>query len=432
MYRITILLLLGMLLCGSLPAQEDCDEPLCQSILQLKLKNEEQVQHIYKLSWQIQQITEQYEKLQKASVKDDKQIQLLETRINAYNEAKRKLEGENDELKKLLAAAYLELGTKTQLTLIQAKLLEQSKIETKDFKNKLDATNADNRLLNEELKDITFENSFFSNVDLGYSQHGGMQVVKTIYKDGEKIIDKRFLSNRLNQLQLSGRIYIPVSPYNKINQLPGRILIYANNKLQEVLEYVLVDKSTGRRFYHHFEIDKALFELQRKFPEGADLKIAFIDERTYSSTPQEILEQFWIAQNKGLFTITSLKPRSRIEALTLDKILESSKVVGTPIRTTKQNLTIKLFDNGTVDHDRADFYLNNTKILGNYELTSEVYKKDIYLQKGINKLSIIPLDIGTEPPCTVTVQIFDGEKFISELVLHGDIGYSESILIEVE
>lgn len=408
---------------------QDCKEPLCQYILALKEQNKANTEKAYQQLVKIHTLTSQYEALLRSAGRDERKLKKLVTQINAAYESKRKLERDKKELQQQLADKYQELKDLKTLTAFQANLLKQYEQEMADLALKYMAEHANSNALGDEIDQMGFETGYFTNAEAGYKKRGRFCSYKT-EKDGqERFMDNRALwRNQLTHIRISGKLYLPVSLEKKGATVPGKLMVYADNQLRETIDYELTCH-IKRPFYNYYDIDNKEFALKHNFPEGADLKIAFIQLPVWKTTSAEERREFWISHNKGIFTMTSLKPQDKIEPLTIEKTLEASEIVGAAIRTTSTDIVVRLFDNGTVDNDKADFYFNGTRIISNHVLTESYLQQTLHLTKGINKFSLVPLDTGTEPPCTVTVQVFEGEKKIAELVLHAEIGYSQSIVL---
>lgn len=74
------------------------------------------------------------------------------------------------------------------------------------------------------------------------------------------------------------------------------------------------------------------------------------------------------------------------------------------------NLWIIVWDNGTVDGDVLDLYLNGEKIVDQHRVSKQKYRIPVTLKKEENLLVLHALDLGDIHPNTVAVAVDDGVK----------------------
>lgn len=429
-----LILILALALTTTLCFAQNCDDPLCQQIMSIKMENQQLIATINAKDNAIKALTDEYNKLINSGRKEKSDMHDLEQQISVLNEDKRKSTSEKQENDNKYIQAIQQLKSQIVLNEAQKMVIREYEKEIK----KMAATNVDIEMKKDaaikEAKEITYENSYFFSVEVGYNKSNLPYFTKVV-KDGEDFpVDPRVLgSDRLDIIRISGQTYIPVDSISNIDNLKGKLLVYSNNELLDVIDYSFTETNT-KTFFNHFEINNKIFKLKRQFPENTNLKVAFVEDDLYKRNYPDIFNNFWIAQNKGVFSITSLKPQSKIDVLNINTILESSVIQGTPIRTSNPSIRVRVFDNGNEDGDRASFYLGIRKIFDNLSVKKKADTLDIPLNKGINKFTLLALSEGEDPPCTVTVEFYDTENsnFIDRIFLQAKLGTAASIQIIVE
>jgi hypothetical protein len=70
-----------------------------------------------------------------------------------------------------------------------------------------------------------------------------------------------------------------------------------------------------------------------------------------------------------------------------------------------RNVTISVRDHSAIDGDKIDLYVNGSKVLSNYTLTSSPHGVAVTLNSGDNKVKVTALNEGSSPPNTVEVRV---------------------------
>lgn len=126
-------------------------------------------------------------------------------------------------------------------------------------------------------------------------------------------------------------------------------------------------------------------------------------------------------------TIVAVSNRQS-EAYTVEQ--DRRVLVGNVIEVYKPDIRIKIWDNGVVDGDMATLFLNGKKILGRYRVTKSKYSIPVKLSAENNVLVLHAESLGSVPPNTVAVSIFDGVKE-QTIVLCSNLQESGAVLIRV-
>jgi hypothetical protein len=101
------------------------------------------------------------------------------------------------------------------------------------------------------------------------------------------------------------------------------------------------------------------------------------------------------------------------------------------IEVSNPNITIEYWDRYNADGDSINLYLNNKPVLENMLLTKTKMTLKLYLDKENNYLVLHALNVGTEPPNTASITVFDGKK-IQNVSLTSDMKKSGALKIKVK
>lgn len=77
------------------------------------------------------------------------------------------------------------------------------------------------------------------------------------------------------------------------------------------------------------------------------------------------------------------------------------------MRVGQKTIMISVRDNGAVDGDRIDVFVNEIKVLNNHTLAGTAYSFPVSLNSGANVVKVTALNEGPSPPNTVEVAISD-------------------------
>jgi len=99
------------------------------------------------------------------------------------------------------------------------------------------------------------------------------------------------------------------------------------------------------------------------------------------------------------------------------------------MKTGKDKVTIKLWDNGEIDGDIVSVFLNGQPVLSRYELGKGRKKVTLDLKPGKNYIVMQAENLGTIPPNTSSIEVSDGDK-TQTLTITSDEGKSGTIEID--
>lgn len=91
-------------------------------------------------------------------------------------------------------------------------------------------------------------------------------------------------------------------------------------------------------------------------------------------------------------------------------------------------LKLQLYDNGSIDYDSVSVYLNDQLLIPKVKLDHKAIRKNITLDstRAYNEITMFAENLGTIPPNTAALIIYDGEKR-HELILTSDLNKSATI-----
>jgi hypothetical protein len=116
---------------------------------------------------------------------------------------------------------------------------------------------------------------------------------------------------------------------------------------------------------------------------------------------------------------------------TSEKVKMRPVEVKDEIEVSNPNITIEYWDRYNADGDSINLYLNNKPVLENMLLTKTKMTLKLYLDKENNYLVLHALNVGTEPPNTASITVFDGKK-IQNVSLTSDMKKSGALKIKVK
>lgn len=98
------------------------------------------------------------------------------------------------------------------------------------------------------------------------------------------------------------------------------------------------------------------------------------------------------------------------------------------LKVARSEIRIQIWDNGVVDGDMATLFLNGKKILGRYKVMKSKYSIPVKLSAENNVLVLHAESLGSVPPNTIAVSVFDGVKE-QTIVLCSNLKESGAVLI---
>lgn len=130
-------------------------------------------------------------------------------------------------------------------------------------------------------------------------------------------------------------------------------------------------------------------------------------------------------------TISTMKMIERKEispTMIEPRFLKREKSIFKEIEVTENFLRIDLYDDGTIDHDTVSLYLNHQLLFKDIPLTQIAFRRTIVLDSTIdvNEISMYAENLGTIPPNTAIMIIYDGQKR-HELILTSDLDRTATI-----
>lgn len=98
------------------------------------------------------------------------------------------------------------------------------------------------------------------------------------------------------------------------------------------------------------------------------------------------------------------------------------------IEVARKDIRIQIWDNGVADGDIATLFLNGKKIIGRYRVNKSKYSIPVKLLTDNNILVLHAESLGSVPPNTIAVSVFDGVKE-QTIVLCSNLKESGAVLI---
>lgn len=94
-------------------------------------------------------------------------------------------------------------------------------------------------------------------------------------------------------------------------------------------------------------------------------------------------------------------------------------------------LKLQLYDNGSIDYDSVSVYLNDQLLIPKVKLDHKAIRKTVLLDstREYNEITMFAENLGTIPPNTAALIIYDGEKR-HELILTSDLNKSATIRLK--
>ena len=112
-----------------------------------------------------------------------------------------------------------------------------------------------------------------------------------------------------------------------------------------------------------------------------------------------------------------------------DSLVEGRKVdIQHIIEVARPDIRVRIWDNGIPDGDVVTVLLDDRKLVQNLRVTKRPYTFPVLLSKALHVLVLHADSLGSLPPNTVAVSIFDGVKE-HVIVVRADIAESGGILI---
>ncbi len=120
------------------------------------------------------------------------------------------------------------------------------------------------------------------------------------------------------------------------------------------------------------------------------------------------------------------------DSIKIDPIYKArEKQFVTEIEVSGGPLKLQLYDNGSIDYDSVSVYLNDQILIPKVKLDHKAIRKTILLDstRDYNEITMFAENLGTIPPNTAALIIYDGEKR-HELILTSDLNKSATIRLK--
>lgn len=259
---------------------------------------------------------------------------------------------------------------------------------------------------NLDLELAQFDNSYFSNFDIGYRK---LINGKVMFLETSKDEISKPLLNSLEYLRCTGNVYGPPNS----DTLRGFILIYKDDKLFDQIsrKYVAEDSTSS---YSHFVINEDELHLNKKIKPRSNIKIAYVTDESFHMNLKE-LEDFNEAYHSGHFVISSKRLEINYDYPENPPIEGAEVFVATDtISLDVSEVIIKLCTDGAspsgeyVSLSTKDTVVENIRLLV-YEKASDVCT--LKLEEGINLVKLKALSIsisGSSCNLWIYIQTKDG------------------------
>lgn len=304
-----------------------------------------------------------YEQEKRINEADQRKIQEQVKQINEAKARENQLKTRLDRVRDSVDQAFVEMESLKIRNDTLEKLHIQWLAERKATGYKLDSLGRQNLNLRADNEILAARFSRFNQFEFGYMQDGDFVSAKVTdgatLNSADEIVrfkDPRFLSNRLKEIKYNGTLCVPRSAGIK-EIAGGKLFIYSDEKQLGSIP-IKVKRSDDDQLSQTI-----CYEIQGnahtdfKLPENSSVRLAFIDFEKLKEADPADLEYFWVAEQKGLFTITSNNTSSKITNIAQKVLVKSAKVVDT-VYVTDPELVIDIYDKGDNDGDIASFYVD--------------------------------------------------------------------------
>lgn len=361
---------------------------------------------------------------QNARMKKELQEKLNEAK-ESYYQLTNIYKAKNDSL----GDAYLKISNLKNISKELKEDLEKYKSEI----NRLETEKAVS--VNELQRDVELLGlmlSGFTVFEIGTFKSGKMEVHKkydssSFDTQNQKTSFKNpdLLTQKLDALNYSGTLCIPKN--KSLGQhIPGKILIYANEKLIHSFPDKLTLKTDNNisniQCYEICNRQKVNFD----FPTKSNIRVGFVSEETLRHLNNDDLDNFWETEEKGYFIISSLKSSYKLLTFS-DSLLVKNAVITDSVFIKGSELYIDIYDNGYVDGDIASFYVNGVLEIDKLSLKSTAERRRLILKDDINILTLVANSTGEAAPCTARIVIYEGKDQRGAITLSGTENKSHSL-----
>jgi len=266
----------------------------------------------------------------------------------------------------------------------------------------------------EDLTKKCYLESYIKNYDIGNLDRKGNLVSFNKFKDGEYTSFNKGLGKKLTHLNINDAAFSEFIDESAIyfdDFISGKILIYADGKLNSEIDLNLIRKKGFFQSLNSFELKMdEIVVLNTPVGQGAKINLAFIENENYDRSNKSVLKNYVESNDKGYFLISSKKPSDEDYYYEKEGVkFKESDILASH----SEDLKIILYDFDDLDGDKVSLYLNGKKVISNIELPhrSMPYEQNIKLRKGDNILKLKLTSQGSVGGCTANYDLhyLDGE-----------------------
>lgn len=412
------------LIIGTLPlSAQSCDSEVCRTILRLKNDLKTAKLKIDELNRKAKEMEKIIADLKKNEVKNKQQIELNYTDLILYKEqfvkAQLRLEGIEIDLEEAIAKLKEKPKSKEEQEFLEN--LEYEK-QQQIFIN--EGVTETTRRQEQDIANRNILDTWLPTLELGYGSQDNMTIVKRIKKGRATYVTKGF--HDLDLINFEGEIWVSLD--KDLRNKKGKLILYADDKLQEVIDVTLQEVKPPLNMTKTYQIKGSALKLSKPFPDNVELRAGYVDIDTYYKE-KNYFSKFWDAQSQGKFLATNIKPVLPLKE-SKDLLNDCTLIPGSKISTRSEVLYFAVRDNKDVDGDIAAIYLNDEKI-EELELKKDFSQfRPIYLSRKSNKITLIPISEGSVGQCTVEISIQEGKKKSHEITISGNRSQTQCIEIE--
>lgn len=171
---------------------------------------------------------------------------------------------------------------------------------------------------------------------------------------------------------------------------------------------------------------------------GSVLTGSLAPDNDHRYTVPEINYRFTLSNDTSDLVMAEEKPvKPDTPAVTVvqeapaDDFLKRTKVYTKELDLENNAVRIEIYDNGEIDGDMVSLYLNNKLVLPKVSLTHRAVRLTVNLDPSLpfNELSMFAENLGTKPPNTAALILYDGSTRY-ETLLSSDLSKSATLKLK--
>lgn len=130
-------------------------------------------------------------------------------------------------------------------------------------------------------------------------------------------------------------------------------------------------------------------------------------------------------------TVVATPTTPAIQETPANEFAKRTKVYTKELELENNTVRIEIYDNGEIDGDMVSLYLNNKLVLPNVSLTHRAIRLTVALDPSLpfNELSMFAENLGTKPPNTAALILYDGTTRY-ETLLSSDLSKSATLKLK--